>query len=281
MEYLYRRQAYRNNTKESGMDAYEGGERGALVYSPPKSPIVQEQEECGESEEERKRWFKQVTQNGKKKFGRDCWITCLECGQDLRYNPCWVSSRRKVEMSSEKVLMVDIETLGQDGDSVILSIGACAGDLSGGLVDDFSVNVDVRSQNSRSINRSTLWWWMQQEKAAIDALFMPEPKPFKRAIPEFIDFCNDVEFDGVWANGVSFDLKILRNCIMAMGRKVPWGYQQEMCLRPIRKLGEKHGVVYNEHYAQWVEEGGVSHSAVDDALRQYDYLKKVMEKVNG
>ena len=177
---------------------------------------------------------------------------------------------------SEKVLMVDIETLGQEDNSVILSIGACVGDLEGKLKNpshDFLVNVDMRTQNTRSINRHTLRWWMQQSKGAQNALFTPEEVKFKYAIPAFIGFCEAHEFDSIWANGVSFDLKILRHCIEVMGRKVPWGYQQEMCLRPIRKWGDKNGVVYKEHYEAWEAGGGLGHSALDDALRQYDYLR--------
>lgn len=68
-------------------------------------------------------------------------------------------------------VMVDIETLGNKVDSVILSLSAVQFDITTGeTTNEFEVHINIDSciLQGRNINQSTLLWWLEQDKEAID-----------------------------------------------------------------------------------------------------------------
>jgi DNA polymerase III epsilon subunit-like protein len=65
--------------------------------------------------------------------------------------------------------MVDIETLGTKPSSTILSIGAVFFDIeTGELGERFYMNIDPKQD--RSIDPSTVMWWMVQSSEARNSL---------------------------------------------------------------------------------------------------------------
>jgi hypothetical protein len=72
---------------------------------------------------------------------------------------------------------------------------------------------------------------------------------------------------------VTFDLAILRDWF---GGYPPWKYKQEMCLRPIRFLGDVLNVSYSEW---WKAREATKHSAVEDAKGQAEYLVEVWKRI--
>ena len=166
-------------------------------------------------------------------------------------------------------IMIDLETFGPAPGGAIVSIGAVAFNYEGGEQGRFYVNVEG---GGRVIDERTMRWWLQQGKAAQEALFDPKPEPLSEALKGLSKFILERKPKHVWANGVSFDLVLLRD---AWKGYPPWSYKQEMCMRPLRVLGERLGVQWGTFQTS---DASVAHNAVDDAYEQAMYVCEVMRR---
>jgi len=170
-------------------------------------------------------------------------------------------------MTRAKDFMIDIESLGVGEDAVILSIGGVAFDPKAGVVDKSDsfytkISWDGASQPDRKIDPSTLAWWLTQDMALFGDTIAGTTSLIKALhglslwLPK-----NQKDIGGVWANGASFDLGILKHAYKQFGLTVPWGFRHEMCMRSVRRLAnlEKPRM-------------GVYHNALDDAIWQAEYV---------
>lgn len=176
------------------------------------------------------------------------------------------------------MIMVDLETLGSAESAVIVSIGAVQFSLEKKRIGATAHwNIDPESNPpDRTMDRSTIKWWLEQSKEAQKALHSPRPIQFDKALNKLTNFIEKDPYEaGVWANGASFDLSILRN---AYGGKPPWKYNNELCLRSIRRLGTTLGVHYHE-YRKGL--GGTKHNALTDAAQQVQYLLHIYDGIAG
>jgi hypothetical protein len=174
-------------------------------------------------------------------------------------------------------IMVDIETLGTGPDAAIISIGVMAFTFDGDEIKKQKWNViaESNSEFNRTMQLKTAMWWLKQSKEAQDALFTPEPIALNIALQELQTFVKENLGDknGMWANGATFDLVILRNAFNACKIKCPWSYRQEFCMRPLRYLGKKVGLVFSEYKL-----AGLVHDALADTEMQVTYVKDVYNK---
>lgn len=173
-------------------------------------------------------------------------------------------------------IMVDIETLGQNNDAVILSIGAVRFTETT-VLDPYKVNVAMVAQPGRTIDPRTVTWWMQQSPEAKDALFDPVPVTLELALKEFRTWVEAVPRDYVWANGASFDLGILRHAYKGYP---PWSHRQELCMRPLRCLAV---AVWNLHWRGYskTQRMGVKHDALGDAIVQAQFVQQVYKQARA
>ena len=98
-----------------------------------------------------------------------------------------------VSGSSFQHLMLDIETMGNESFSSIVSIGAVEFDINTGKTGRaFYTNVDLQSCIDLGLimNASTVMWWMQQNEQARKDLTERTSLPIIEALNEFADFCN-------------------------------------------------------------------------------------------
>jgi len=174
-----------------------------------------------------------------------------------------------------KHMMVDIETLATKRDASILSIGACMFDIDKGIGERFEVNL---KNDGRVIDPDTVRWWLQQAKDAQEKLFIPEPVDKKSARQQFAKFVETHKPKKVWANGALFDLNILRDFY---NEYPPWRYNQEMCMRSIRTLGDEIGLSYGKWWTDNNQTGDVHHGALDDAVRKDKYVIDVFKASRG
>lgn len=175
----------------------------------------------------------------------------------------------------ENHVMVDIESLGTEVDSVILSISAVEFDIETGETHrEFEVFIDIDSsiEAGRKISQSTLLWWMSQEKEARERVFSKEieRKPFLQAINEFYrweGFCQKVY---VWANSPRFDLGMIE-CNNSQTYE-PWGFWNERDVRTLVSL------------APWFKDEeefvGTKHYGIDDCKHQIKYVSKTWNYIN-
>lgn len=175
--------------------------------------------------------------------------------------------------------MVDLETLGNRNDAVILSIGACLFRPNGDGVasDAFEVFVDPKScvDSGLVMDTSTVMWWMgsgcknDAERAkmneARDLMVEKQTKavPLRTALARFSAW-----FGGdkpIWGNGATFDNVILRNAYRAAGLDCPWQFWNDRCYRTMKNLAPDVKL----------QRQGTHHSAMWDAISQAVHLQQI------
>ncbi len=171
------------------------------------------------------------------------------------------------------VTMVELETLGTDPKSVILSIGAVTFDPENAKEDfsnTFYVNVDPESCQKLGlvINASTVMWWLKQSKEAQDTLVKKAFISLPNALQEFSNWYS--KFGGnLYGNGAAFDNVILANAYSACDLARPWSYSGDRCYRTIKAN-------YPKIKADIFE--GTKHDALSDAVHQAKHLYKIAQK---
>lgn len=177
-----------------------------------------------------------------------------------------------------KHVMLDIETLGNKTNSVILSIGACYFEPStGDIGSTLSVHVDAESCVGVGLNMdpSTVIWWLAQKADAqqkiIDGQYSSIPiGGALLKLSEFIDANAQV-----WGNGATFDNSIVKNAYEKMQMNAPWKFWNDRDVRTIVELGYQIG--FNPKRDMPFD--GTRHDALDDAIHQAKYVSAIWQKL--
>jgi len=158
-------------------------------------------------------------------------------------------------------LMVDLETLGNGSNAVILSLGVARFDKYG-IKDSVYLRIDEQSCVNAGLRMdvSTVLWWMKQSDAARAAFDQPGIQ-LADALEKFSEWVP--EGACVWGNGATFDNVILSNAYRAVGMRQPWDFWNDRCYRTVKNL-------YPEVEAP--EFTGAKHNALDDAVHQAKHL---------
>ena len=166
-----------------------------------------------------------------------------------------------------KHLMLDIETMGNESFSSILSIGALEFDINTGKTgNEFYVNVDLQScvDLGLIINASTVMWWLQQNEQARKDLIERKALPIREALIEFSKFCNkDYE---IWGNSARFDCGILQNAYNKAGIPIPWDFRKERCVRTLVSFNPE----IKKNFKAVTE-----HNAISDCYYQVEYCSAI------
>ena len=176
-------------------------------------------------------------------------------------------------------MMVDIETLGRQTNSAILSIGACRFERHSEDMDSetFYRNVDLQSclDVGMAIDGSTVYWWLNNSAAARQALCSPFPIRLGEALIDLNTFYQGA--DCVWSHGAIFDVVILeeayRRAFIPSGRP-PWHYRKARDTRTLFDPDVTPG--YDDSKSSFREQdlGGTPHNARDDAIKQAKWVQR-------
>ena len=172
-------------------------------------------------------------------------------------------------------IMLDLETLGNGSDAVIIAIGAVKFDPKTGFVGDgFYELVHPKSCTDIGLkmDSSTVMWWLKQSHEARGA-FADESKmrPLPEVLEEFATWVEDREKALVWGNGANFDNVILSNAYKAVNQPQPWPYWGDRCYRTISAL--RKDIKRNRV--------GTHHNALDDATTQAQHLLEILAGIRG
>ena len=175
-------------------------------------------------------------------------------------------------------IMLDIETMGKEPNSAILTIGASLFRQNAlGIVeinpDLFYSRVELAdSVRNGSVDGETLRWWLSQSSESLAELVNPDRYLLKVCLQGLSSFinknCNPSKVL-VWANSPSFDCTILESAYKRFDMEKPWEYYNQRCYRTMKGL-------FN--VAKPEIENNVKHHAADDALMQVEHLKLIVEK---
>lgn len=184
--------------------------------------------------------------------------------------------------------MIDMETWSTATNAVMISIGAVKYDPAapqGEFVDEFHVGIDPTSygnliggQLGFDINPATVKFWLDTERsAAREAWLALQKVTLTTALEGFavwyvgpeadsgVDGVTHPERpDGVWSNGATFDIAILKRTYELVGMECPWHFRAENCYRTIYNLVGKSTVI---------PPFGLAHDGLSDAKWQADKLR--------
>lgn len=172
-------------------------------------------------------------------------------------------------------IMIDIETLGIQSNSAILSIGAVKFNIIDEFVEDYGKNVFHAYINPTSClekgltyNQSTLDWWKEQDKKAQDKIVKEssDGSDIEYVLQKFSEWLsiNELDYTQVWGNGSSFDISILESAFRACNLPIPWKYYNVRDVRTIAWLAAvKERVNFIERNKATLE-----HDALSDAIAQ-------------
>ncbi|MCP9764488.1 3'-5' exonuclease [Lacihabitans soyangensis] len=173
-------------------------------------------------------------------------------------------------------LIVDLETLGTKPGAVILSVALVEWNWKGeiGKKGVFKIPLAESVAKGFVIEPETVKWWNEQDKIVFaKALNASVPTNMSGTIlSEMMNFFADVmgEKTGVWGNGSSFDLVLLKEYFDGFGYHTPWNPRIERDVRTIVSL-------LPEVKREWKFEG-TKHDPVDDCLNQIGYLVETVKR---
>ena len=159
-------------------------------------------------------------------------------------------------------VMIDLETMGNDSYSSIVSIGAVNFDIETGETGkEFYIDVSFQSciDFGLGINASTIIWWLGQNEEA------------RQKLSNFIESCGGKDVQ-VWGNSARFDMGLLQNAYQKIKIPYPWDFRKERCVRTLLAL--------KPEAKKAVPNVGVAHDPVDDCLFQIRYCVEVWKSLN-
>lgn len=171
-----------------------------------------------------------------------------------------------------KNIMIDIETLGTDPGSVILSVGAVSFTWAGGYKEYSTFYQLADPDQHRRVGLDTIRWWIGKDPAELSRLLGSETcRPLGRVLQKLSEWLPDREDYKIWANGPTFDISILENAYVQYGMKVHWPYYAVCDYRTIRNLFDPENLCYSG-------ENENPHNALSDARYQAQRLAAILDR---
>ncbi len=172
-----------------------------------------------------------------------------------------------------KHTMVDLETLGVDPDSVVLTLGAVIFDPFSDVIFDqlyLRIDIDEQTTRGRKIDNNTVEWWAKQDVSVMEDTFSENDRiSMNDAMDKFCKFFWGS--DKIWSHGSSFDIIIIENLLKQLGKSKPWDYWQIRDTRTLFDLGVNPNMPTSN-----------KHNALADAVRQaigvQNCYKKLFQK---
>lgn len=170
-----------------------------------------------------------------------------------------------------KHVMIDLETLGTNSNSIFLSLAAVEFELDGTMGETFYMNVDLKSamRAGLTISAETIKWWLEQRPEIMRKMFK-DTKELETVLMDFFEWCYKRNCTYFWGNSASFDLGILGNAYKRSKISLPWSYRNERCYRTVVSTFTNNGV--------WVEKDSTkSHDPIYDAVYQIERLTQILK----
>jgi len=180
-------------------------------------------------------------------------------------------------------VMVDIETLGDRSNSVILSIGAVEFDMEkaqlaedGGWGEKFYEIINIQSclDAGLKVTGGTISWWMSQSEKAKKEAFKGKTS-IEDTLIKFAKFISRKKYY-VWSNGLRFDISLLEDAYRTLNMIVPWDFHYE---KDVRTLAGFFPEIKQKHI-KMAYKIGVPHTPISDCLTQIGYCSEIWNKLN-
>ncbi len=171
-----------------------------------------------------------------------------------------------------KNVSIDLETLGTQPGSIILSIGAVKFDpATGQLGEEFYcvVHQDSCASAGLTADKDTLTWWTKQSPEAQQVLDQSEDPDVADSLSDALMMLANFLGEGakIWSNGANFDQPLLDVAYHRCGIPLPWKYWNSRCYRTVVALHPNEKAIRPPTV--------LAHNALEDAKWQAKHLMNV------
>lgn len=181
-------------------------------------------------------------------------------------------TKQKPVMDQAAHVMIDLETLGNDYDGVITSIGACIFDPYGiriGKTFYRRISIESSIEANRTFTGEAIRFWLKQSNEARSELIV-NGEPFHEVLEAFKEFLPEAPI--VWGNGSNFDIGKLET---SYGYdNIPWKFWN---IKDMRTLKWCYGTLKLPIID--VNSFGTKHHALDDAINQARTVMAIMREL--
>ena len=163
--------------------------------------------------------------------------------------------------------MIDLETLGTGSNSVVVSVGLVAFNISTGEILaelDIGLNLNQQIKTGGVIDGDTLEFHFAQAPDSIQKMAQRKVLDVKEGLDLISNFIKANNITTLWGNGATFDNVILRNLYARHLKVFPLGFWADRDLRTAVDI-------YNID-ARTVPFEGIKHYCLDDARHQVKLL---------
>ena len=167
-----------------------------------------------------------------------------------------------------KNIMIDIETLGTNYDSQVISIGACVFNAEAEILKIFYVVIKLDDDTHVNVTPGTLKFWSTQDLELFNLLTAEGSVNIMLALSQLSTWV-DWEDTNVWANGTKFDIGMLESLYKTNDLVVPWKHNADRCMRTIKQFAGSIDIPFE----------GKPHHALDDAIWQAQYVAAACNKL--
>lgn len=169
--------------------------------------------------------------------------------------------------------MIDLETLGFQPDTTVLTIGGVKFNPNAisPAYQDFYYRFDVNEQleRGRSTDESTLeWWGTQDPEVREEALGDQNRTPVLEILQALNRWC--VGVDAIWCQGPTFDIVILENLFRQYEHHIPW---------PFWKIRDSRTLFQIMPTDPRKEIEFAAHNALEDCRAQALCVQKTLQKL--
>lgn len=164
--------------------------------------------------------------------------------------------------------MLDIETLGTEPGAAVIGIGAVLFDANG-VSETFERSISTKScqEAGLAIEADTLEWWLGQDDDAREVL--TGGVNLSDTLCAFHSWYRGHDVEEVWANSPAFDCVLLEAAFEAIDLEPPWAFYEQRDVRTVKGLP----------VAATVENEGVEHDALDDAIHQARVVGETLRRL--
>jgi DNA polymerase III epsilon subunit-like protein len=169
--------------------------------------------------------------------------------------------------------MIDLETLGTSPTSQILTIGAVKFNPYSDAepFDDLYLKLELEEQDEkgRTIDDGTVKWWGTQPADIITEAFTPDGRVSVDTAMTMLKKWY-VGLNGIWAQGVCFDITMIENICGQFKKPIPWAFYHVNDSRTLLNLA-KTDPRKSFSFA--------AHNALEDARVQAKSVQIVMKNI--
>lgn len=181
-------------------------------------------------------------------------------------------------------IMLDIETLGTEPQSVILAAAAQEFDDDGPVGDGVFVRFPVQPQldKGRTVSEATLRFWAEQNQKLFERMLNPQYVNIYRALADLEKYFQrhsdevfaPVDPVVVWANSPNFDAVLMESLFRRFGFTIPWSHRDLRDVRTLRSLA-----AVKADWAPYTDIPGEPHDPLYDCRWQIALVIHALDKL--